>query len=230
MSVGPGPNPPGSDVRRRTNAPLVAEYADYFQDEALEALAKATNVVGSRSTGRWEAIKHLRVYFLRKAFDQSPQPQLPKIPTAYRRTFAAGRLSALWEELGSDSTAWHLEFDWFGSKELNWWGAGIDGNTLQEDRAGQLLNFLEGASELPGVTSAPRDPSTWTWPESRPIGHSPLELLETSPTPGNRPANVRFRWEWEDGAGTVGFSRPANSSLDESVFLITTPNPKRRDW
>jgi hypothetical protein len=183
---------------------------------------------------RWEALKRLRVLRLRLA----PPPVLARadihlaFPQNYYDIWADPRLSTVLTRANVvtiSSMPEHLDLDWFGDPNVNWWGGGVNGAAYHLQVAEQLQYLLEnsfglGNSQNAGKTSA--DPQYWTWPPGIKFPTWQLDL-KLQPVPPGTSAGPVMTLEWY----VDNTSGPATPTVvtNGNVMRMTSRMPAQRN-
>jgi hypothetical protein len=198
-------------------------------------MADAWNdVTGGTPTARWATILHLRV--VRLKFNGVSGATAREIRRRFFGTWMGGRLSDVDKAVGLGNDEIHLNIDWFGDNETNWWAAPITGNA-ERRLAGDILHFLESSTNLPNAYSgSPVKPGDWLWMPGTPWVNPDKSLNwaimnQALTTTAYIPNNVLpVRIEWKRGAAYNDIATGVKTDAGVRVLTITTPDIIRRDF
>jgi hypothetical protein len=145
---------------------------------------------------------------------------------AYRDVLLHNRLSVVAVAGNStlvDANPEHLDLDWFGTSEQNFW-PGKPGGTTFEDRVAEAVQqAIENSFGIPNSADAKH--TSWTWDTAGNTSTDATWQADLTRLPPAEPANlppIRFEWSW-DPANAM---QPAANAAGPTVqFSTRKPGP-----
>lgn len=170
-----------------------------------ETLRQIDQVLMNKAT-RWETLKRFRVMRLGRLPRMDRDNGLRFLPKAYAPFYLNPTVSnvLLAAEVGNvKQIPEHLDLDWFGTADENWWPGRIGGQDFEDLVAEQAQRLLENSFGLPNSGSA--NHSDWTWPapnDPAQQGWTFGDHLSFQAPPGGpgRPAGLIITWEVSSAA------------------------------